>query len=158
MNHRKQLTYLAFGAEIYQREAIFSIASSLSRSTNRNWDIRVFTDSPELNTDLPVIVAPIENTPERPKQLPLLHQTRSSVASPTRIQNLSTRGHRYVLPSLSLEAIRTHQIRPVTVQQNRFAAYRQRPPGNIQSSPAWKEPVGLITAPDELRRDRPTIG
>ncbi|MFG0416178.1 hypothetical protein ACF8MD_21235 [Pseudomonas sp. zjy_8] len=46
MNPRQQLIYLAFGAEIYQREAIFSIVSSLSRCSDRNWDIRVFTDAP----------------------------------------------------------------------------------------------------------------
>lgn len=60
MNPRQQLIYLAFGAEIYQREAIFSIVSSLSRCSDRNWDIRVFTDTPRLYTDLPVTTAPIE--------------------------------------------------------------------------------------------------
>ncbi|MBF8159949.1 hypothetical protein NLY38_02945 [Ectopseudomonas hydrolytica] len=54
MNKRPQLVYLAFGADIYQFEAIFSIASSLARSVRRDWDIQVFTDAPALYAGLPV--------------------------------------------------------------------------------------------------------
>ncbi|WAJ38172.1 hypothetical protein OU800_02740 [Pseudomonas sp. GOM7] len=54
MNNRPQLVYLAFGAEIYQLEAIFSLVSALSRSSTRGWDIQVFTDAPERYVGLPV--------------------------------------------------------------------------------------------------------
>ena len=54
MNKRPQLVYLAFGADIYQFEAIFSIASSLARCKRRDWDIQVFTDAPALYAGLPV--------------------------------------------------------------------------------------------------------
>lgn len=59
MNKRPQLVYLAFGAEIYQFEAIFSIASAFARCTQRDWDIQVFTDAPGLYADLPVVVREI---------------------------------------------------------------------------------------------------
>ncbi|MFN3768693.1 MAG: hypothetical protein ACK4TD_10015 [Ectopseudomonas guguanensis] len=54
MNKRPQLVYLAFGAEIYQFEAIFSIVSALARCSQRDWDIQVFTDAPALYAGLPV--------------------------------------------------------------------------------------------------------
>ncbi|CAM3672218.1 hypothetical protein [Ectopseudomonas alcaliphila] len=60
MSNRPQLLYLAFGAEIYQREAIFSIVSSLARGTLPDWDIRVFTDAPHFFSALPVATHPIE--------------------------------------------------------------------------------------------------
>lgn len=54
MNNRPQLVYLAFGPDIYQCEAIFSIVSALHRSPTRDWDIQVFTDTPKRYAGLPV--------------------------------------------------------------------------------------------------------
>lgn len=54
---KPQLVYLAFGPEIYQTEALFSIASAISRTEPREiakFDIQVFTDHPELYKKLPV--------------------------------------------------------------------------------------------------------
>lgn len=59
-----QLVYLAFGAETYQREAVFSIVSALAHLPgpveSRAFEIQVFTDSPGFYKQLPVRVRPIE--------------------------------------------------------------------------------------------------
>lgn len=52
-----QLIYLAFGAETYQREAVFSIVSALSHVPTGQtpmFAIQVFTDAPALYAKLPV--------------------------------------------------------------------------------------------------------
>ena len=66
MNATPQLVYLAFGAEIYQREAVFSIASALAHSascvSDRKFEIQVFTDNPEFYARLPVTTHAITPT------------------------------------------------------------------------------------------------
>lgn len=70
MNTTPQLAYLAFGADIYQREAVFSIASALAHSAlcpnDRQFEIRVFTDNPQLYTRLPVTTCTIDPTWDGP--------------------------------------------------------------------------------------------
>ncbi len=70
MNSIPQLVYLAFGADIYQREAVFSIASALAHSAlcpnDRQFEIRVFTDNPQLYTRLPVTACTIDPTWDGP--------------------------------------------------------------------------------------------
>lgn len=65
-----QLVYLAFGTDIYQREAVFSIASALAHSTahasTRQFDIQVFTDSPQFYAKLPVTTHAIDPTWDGP--------------------------------------------------------------------------------------------
>ncbi len=56
---RPQLVYLIFGADTYHQEAVFSIASALARAgdtTERAFDIQVFSDNPEPYRQLPVRV------------------------------------------------------------------------------------------------------
>lgn len=56
---RPQLVYLAFGADTYHQEAVFSIASALSgmrQTPEHALDIQVFTDNPEPYRKLPVRV------------------------------------------------------------------------------------------------------
>ncbi|MDO9616637.1 MAG: hypothetical protein Q7J43_03005 [Pseudomonas sp.] len=66
MNATPQLIYLAFGADIYQREAVFSIASALAHSalcaSDRRFEIQVFTDNPQFYTKLPVTTHAIDPT------------------------------------------------------------------------------------------------
>jgi hypothetical protein len=60
---RPQLVYLVFGAQTYHQEAVFSIASALAKAgatTDRPFDIQVFSDNPEPYRDLPVRVRPID--------------------------------------------------------------------------------------------------
>jgi hypothetical protein len=70
MNTIPQLVYLAFGTDIYQREAVFSIASALAHSTTqagaRQFDIQVFTDNPQFYAKLPVITHAIDPTWDGP--------------------------------------------------------------------------------------------
>lgn len=57
-----QLIYIAFGAETYQTEAFFSIASAIARNLETSgfsFDINVYTDKPEFYKNLPVQVHPI---------------------------------------------------------------------------------------------------
>lgn len=57
-----QLIYIAFGAEIYQTEAFFSIASAIARNLKTpelSFDINVYTDTLEFYKNLPVQVHPI---------------------------------------------------------------------------------------------------
>ncbi len=58
-----QLVYLAFGAETYQREAVFSIVSALSHTPTGQapaFAIQVFTDTPALYARLPVTTHAID--------------------------------------------------------------------------------------------------
>lgn len=60
---RPQLVYLVFGAQTYHQEAVFSIASALAKAgatTDRPFDIQVFSDNPEPYRDLPVRVRSID--------------------------------------------------------------------------------------------------
>ena len=72
MNATPQLVYLAFGADIYQREAVFSIASALAHSdycvSDHTFAIQVFTDNPKFYARLPVTthaIAPTWDGPHR---------------------------------------------------------------------------------------------
>lgn len=63
MPQTPQLVYLAFGAETYQREAVFSIVSALSHTLAGQaptFAIQVFTDTPALYTRLPVTTHAID--------------------------------------------------------------------------------------------------
>lgn len=58
-----QLVYLAFGAETYQREAVFSIASALTHASQGRqppFAIQVFTDNPAFYAKLPVTTRDID--------------------------------------------------------------------------------------------------
>lgn len=72
MTPAPQLVYLAFGAETYQREAVFSIVSALAHSSSpvetRTFEIQVFTDSPMFYKQLPVRIRPIEPGWDGPHQ------------------------------------------------------------------------------------------
>lgn len=59
---RPQLVYLAFGADTYHQEALFSIASAIARLGNPPQlplDIQVFTDNPAPYAGLPVRIRPL---------------------------------------------------------------------------------------------------
>lgn len=65
MSQTPQLVYLAFGAETYQHEAIFSIVSALAHTRAGEtpaFAIQVFTDTPELYIKLPVATHAIDPT------------------------------------------------------------------------------------------------
>lgn len=70
MNAAPQLVYIAFGTDIYQREPVFSIASVLTHSTfnssERQFDIQVFTDSPQFYAKLPVTTHAVDLTWDGP--------------------------------------------------------------------------------------------
>ncbi|WP_420713185.1 hypothetical protein [Pseudomonas sp. SL4(2022)] len=70
MKSTPQLVYLAFGTDIYQREAVFSIVSALAHSTAhtdaRQFDIQVFTDDPQFYAKLPVTTHVIDPTWDGP--------------------------------------------------------------------------------------------
>lgn len=58
-----QLIYIAFGSEIYQIEAFFSISSAIAKSRETpefNFDIHIYTDAPEFYKKLPVQVHTIK--------------------------------------------------------------------------------------------------
>lgn len=58
-----QLIYIAFGNEIYQTEAFFSISSAIARNLETSgffFDINVYTDNPEFYKNLPVQAHPIK--------------------------------------------------------------------------------------------------
>lgn len=61
---KPQLIYLAFGADTYRTEAVFSIASALKHSAisaqDRAFDIQVFTDNPAPFSQLPVTTRDID--------------------------------------------------------------------------------------------------
>lgn len=63
-DQKPQLIYLAFGADIYRTEAVFSIASALKHSAiaaqDRAFDIQVFTDNPTPFSGLPVTTRDID--------------------------------------------------------------------------------------------------
>lgn len=65
-----QLIYLAFGADTYQREAVFSIVSALTRASQKNgtraFEIQVFTDNPRFYEKLPVVTHAIDPTWDGP--------------------------------------------------------------------------------------------
>ena len=63
-DQKPQLIYLAFGADTYRTEAVFSIASALKHSAiaaqDRAFDIQVFTDDPAPFSRLPVTTRDID--------------------------------------------------------------------------------------------------
>ncbi|WP_312374736.1 hypothetical protein [Stutzerimonas nitrititolerans] len=63
MSTLPQLVYLAFGPEIYQKEAFFSISSAICMQNRFTPDFRfgiqVFTDTPEFYDPLPVTALPL---------------------------------------------------------------------------------------------------
>lgn len=65
-DQKPQLIYLAFGADTYRTEAVFSIASALKHSAiaaqDRAFDIQVFTDNPAEFDQLPVITHSIADS------------------------------------------------------------------------------------------------
>lgn len=60
-----QLVYVAFGPEIYQKEAVFSISSAICMrdrlTPGFNFGIQIFTDRPSYFDSLPVQVLPIDS-------------------------------------------------------------------------------------------------